>query len=316
MSHKQLVFDDSLEVKESERSIWQWILLVLKYVVASISLAVVYYAIFGLLVSTDAEKKLIRENRLYEKSYRDMVSRQKLVSEAVENLQLKDDQIYEEIFQAKAPSLKSLNGDDILSGLDTIPDRAMVEYAYSKSLKLEEVASSVDDKFNRILSMMDKGSRSIPPISLPLKGVSYAQVGASVGSRINPFLKVESQHNGVDLIAPQGDPVYSTADGVVTSLTNSRKGQGNIVEITHSSGYVTRYAHLADVMVYNGQRVRRGQKIASVGISGNSFAPHLHYELLKDGVYLDPVDFFFASVDPQEYAQMKFMSSRTKQSLD
>ena len=133
---------------------------------------------------------------------------------------------------------------------------------------------------------------------------------------MNPFYKVETEHNGLDLIAPQGDAVLAVADGTVTDVISSRKGLGNVVEITHAGGYVTRYAHLADIKVSRGQKVQRGRRIASVGISGNSFAPHLHFELLKDGVCLDPVDCFFAHVTPDEYAEMKLMASRTGQSLD
>ena len=81
--------------------------------------------------------------------------------------------------------------------------------------------------------------------------------------------------------------MLAVADGTVTAVETSRKGQGNVVEITHEGGYVTRYAHLSDIKVSRGQRVQRGRRIASVGISGNSFAPHLHFELLKDGEYLD-----------------------------
>ena len=142
------------------------------------------------------------------------------------------------------------------------------------------------------------------------------RTGASVGEKINPFYKVETAHNGVDLIAPQGDPVLAVADGTVTDVITSRKGLGNVVEITHPGGYVTRYAHLADIAVTKGQKVSRGRRLASVGISGNSFAPHLHFELLKDGEYLDPVDCFFAEVTPDDYAGMKLMASRTGQSLD
>ena len=123
-------------------------------------------------------------------------------------------------------------------------------------------------------------------------------------------------HTGVDLIAPQGDPVLAVADGIVTDVVTSRKGHGNVVEITHAGGYVTRYGHLADVKVSQGQRVTRGKRIASVGISGNTFAPHLHFEMLKDGEYMDPAAYFFAGVTPDGYAGIQLMASRTGQSLD
>ena len=275
-----------------------------------------YYIVFALVVNTDSERRLIRENRLYERSYRDMLERERLLSDVIAGLEAKDDQIYEEIFHARAPQMDALLSEDYLAAADTVPDFEMVEYAYGKVVSAERRASRVEDNFRKALGLVASGDRSLPPMSLPLRSVSFAQVGASVGQKVNPFYKVETAHNGVDLIAPQGDPVLAVADGTVTDVVTSRKGLGNVVEITHPGGYVTRYAHLADITVSRGQRVQRGRKIASVGISGNTFAPHLHFELLKGGEYLDPVYCFFAGVTPDEYAGMELMASRTGQSLD
>ena len=150
----------------------------------------------------------------------------------------------------------------------------------------------------------------------PLKDFSFAQTGASVGERINPFYKVKIMHNGLDLIAPAGDPVPAAGDGVVTEVTKSRKGLGNVVTITHKGGYKTRYAHLADIEVRKGNRVRKGKVIGYVGVSGNSFAPHLHYEVYRDTSIMDPVHYMFESVTPDEYVNMLVMSASTGQSMD
>jgi murein DD-endopeptidase MepM/ murein hydrolase activator NlpD len=123
-------------------------------------------------------------------------------------------------------------------------------------------------------------------------------------------------HGGLDLIASDGEPVYAAADGVVKSVVKSRKGLGNVVEIEHGGGYVTRYAHLADIEVSKGRKVRRGTRVGYVGMSGNSFAPHLHYEVVRDTVVLDPIHNFFASVTPDEYVNMLIMSASTGQSMD
>ena len=88
------------------------------------------------------------------------------------------------------------------------------------------------------------------------------------------------------------------------------------MEIKHKSGYTTHYCHLDDMYVKRGQKVSRGQKIGTVGMTGKAYAPHLHYEVLKDGVHLDPVNYIFASVTPGEYANMLFMAVNTKQSMD
>ena len=316
MSREQYIIDRNLRFRRSTRTVWNVVKSILKYTVATVSLAVFYYIVFALVVNTDSERRLIRENRLYERSYRDMLERERLLSDVIAGLEAKDDQIYEEIFHARAPQMDALLSEDYLAAADTVPDFEMVEYAYGKVVSAERRASRVEDNFRKALGLVASGDRSLPPMSLPLRSVSFAQVGASVGQKVNPFYKVETAHNGVDLIAPQGDPVLAVADGTVTDVVTSHKGLGNVVEITHPGGYVTRYAHLADITVSRGQRVQRGRKIASVGISGNTFAPHLHFELLKGGEYLDPVYCFFAGVTPDEYAGMELMASRTGQSLD
>ncbi len=316
MSREQYIIDRNLRFRRSTRTAWNVVKSVLKYTVATVSLAVFYYIVFALVVNTDSERRLIRENRLYERTYNDMLERERLLSDAIAGLEMKDNQIYEEIFHASAPGMDALMTEDYLAAADTVPDREMVEYAYGKVVSAESRAARIEDNFRKALTLISSGDRVLPPMSLPLHSVSFAQVGASVGQKVNPFYKVETAHNGVDLIAPQGDPVLAVADGTVTDVVTSRKGLGNVVEITHPGGYVTRYAHLADITVSKGQKVSRGRKLASVGISGNSFAPHLHFELLKDGEYLDPVDCFFADVTPDDYAGMKLMASRTGQSLD
>ena len=120
----------------------------------------------------------------------------------------------------------------------------------------------------------------LPPMTNPLAGFSYARTGASVGDRINPFYKVKVFHGGLDLISQQGESVVAAADGVVKEVTHSTKGLGNVVTIDHGNGYLTRYAHLENTRVTKGQKLARGQNIGQVGMSGNSFAPHLHYEVL------------------------------------
>ena len=96
----------------------------------------------------------------------------------------------------------------------------------------------------------------------------------------------------------------------------STKKSGLAVEILHEGGYVRVYAHLASASVRMGQKEKAGQQIGTVGMSGNSFAPHLHYELRLDGKTLDPINYFFGSVTPSEYANMLYMSSNTQQSMD
>ena len=306
----------NFHIRKVSLSISEWVLRILKYFVVSATLALIYYLVFSLFVSTDTERKLLRENKMYARAYPEMRRSERLIEDVVEGLTLKDEKIYNEIFNAEPPALQPLATMDYLAAVDSIPDREIVRYTENKADDLTSRAASTEANFRRIFSVLSQDGATVPPLSLPLKGISYAQVGASCGEKVNPFYKVPVQHNGIDLIAPQGSDVLAAADGEVTEVIHSRKGMGNVIEITHQGGYVTRYAHLSDILVRKGMQVKAGRKIADVGISGNSFAPHLHYEVLRDGVPLDPVNFFFASVTAEEYANFMYMASATGQSMD
>lgn len=286
-----------------------------KWVIATASLAAFYYLIFSLVVNTDEEKRLKRENRLYEKLYPEMEQKEKLISDVVKDLQARDNAIYKQIFKSQAPSVDPQNSALFFFATDSTADKDIVEYTERRSLALLDMTSRIDSNFKEVFSDA-ASSRTLPPMLVPVPDLKFAQVGASVGKKMDPFYKVLTMHNGIDLIAGQGTPVIATADGVVLEVKRSGKGPGNIVEIGHDGGYRTLYAHLQDIVVRKGERVKAGRKIANVGMSGNSFAPHLHYEVHKDSLVLDPVNFFFASFSPEDYMKAAYMAATTGQSLD
>ena len=312
----QYIVDKDFRLKKEKASVWTVVRRTLTFLVATVSMAVVYYILFALVFSTEEERRLKQENRLYDAEYPVMADKEHLLSEVVEGLKVKDDRIYEEIFNTAAPNMEQFSSLDFLTGLDSIPDSDIVTHSAGRLDHLEASAGRVEDNFSRVMATVSGKDFVMPPMTNPLKDFTFAQTGASVGDKINPFYKVPMRHNGLDLIAPAGEPVHAVADGVVRNVIKSRKGLGNVVEVDHGDGYVTRYAHLADIEVRKGRRVRRGTRIGYVGVSGNSFAPHLHYEVLRDTLVLDPVNHFFASVTPMEYMNMLIMSVTTGQSME
>ena len=289
---------------------------VLVYTAGSLSLAVLYYVIFALIFSTDTERRLRRENRMYEVEYPELERKGALIADVIEGLKVKDDMIYTDIFHTSAPGMEPHASIDFLAGLDSITDKGMVQYSEKKIAFLESCSNIVEANFRQVMAAISDSAFVMPPMTSPLEDFSFAQTGASVGSKMNPFYKVQMRHDGLDLIAPSGEPVLAAADGVVKEVVRSRKGLGNMVVIDHENGYYTRYAHLSDIDAVRGRKVRRGARIGRVGVSGNSFAPHLHYEVLKDTVVLDPVNHMFASVTPEEYLNMMILSVSTGQSMD
>lgn len=314
--NSQYIVDKDFKLKKEKASVWAVIRRILMFFVVTMSLAVVYYILFALLFSTEQERRLRVENKLYEAEYPQMAMKEELLAAVVEGLRVKDDKIYEEVFNTSAPDMERFSSLDFLMGLDSIPDTDIVTNSATRLDVLESSASRVEDNFQKVMAAILDKKFVMPPMTNPLRNFTFAQTGASVGDKINPFYKVPMKHNGLDLIASAGEPVFAVAEGVVKEVIKSRKGLGNVVVIDHGNGYMTRYAHLADVEARKGRRIKRGTRIGYVGVSGNSFAPHLHYEVLRDTLVLDPVNHFFASVTPEEYMNMLIMSVTTGQSMD
>lgn len=312
----QYIFDKDFKFRKQRTSVWAVLRKILMFFVVTISLAILYYILFALIFSTDTEKRLRDENRMYAREYPELEKKERLLSDVVDGLRLRDNSIYEAIFHTSAPNMDMVSSLDFLMGLDSIPDTDIVIYVKDKLDGLDKGVNLVEENFRRIFAAIKDSAFVMPPMNNPLEGFSFAQTGASVGDKINPFYKVKMRHNGLDLIAPAGEPVYAAADAVVADVVKSRKGLGNVIVLDHGNGYKTRYAHLADMEVRKGMKVKKGKRLGYVGVSGNSFAPHLHYEVLRDTLVMDPVNHFFASVSPDEFVNMLIMSASTGQSMD
>ncbi|MBP5571335.1 MAG: M23 family metallopeptidase [Bacteroidales bacterium] len=315
-SDRRYSFGTDFQFTESDKPYQRVLRFLLIVIVTAFIVTVVLYSIFAIAINTDVEGRLKRENKMYEKLYPQLVPQQKLLEDGIAGLQLKDNDVYQEVFHANAPAVDPINSLSFLNGNDTVPETKIVAYT---AMKIETVSAGIDDiesSFRKALLRAANPSTVMPPMDLPVKGISFSQVGASKGLKMNPFFKAYVEHEGLDIILSQGEPVFSTADGKVSLVEQSNKGHGNRITITHKGGYVTRYSHLATMKVKQGQNVRRGERIGEVGMTGSSFAPHLHYEVLYGGTPLDPINYIFGSVTPEEYTNMLYVAAATQQSMD
>ena len=123
------------------------------------------------------------------------------------------------------------------------------------------------------------------PTGVPIGG--NFRMTSGFGLRVDPFTHTLARHDGLDFTAMQGTPILAAADGLVTR-SGWEDTYGNIVEVTHAEGFMTRYAHISKRLVTEGQRVKRGQHIADVGSTGRSTGPHLHYEVFRHGHVTNP----------------------------
>ncbi|MCD8313867.1 MAG: M23 family metallopeptidase [Bacteroidales bacterium] len=316
MEHKYTFDRRQFNLKEARRSVLSVFVSFLKYFAVTLAAAVVIYLFFALFFSTDTERRLRQENRMYSKIYSDMVQKDRLLSDVVKGLEIKDNEIYKGIFKTDAPSIDMISSfDPFFNGAD-YDDADIAALTHARLTRLDNYASRIEDNFKTIFAEFDRGTFVMPPMAMPLKDFNYNFTGASFGLKINPFYKVMGQHDGIDFVASTGTPVYATAKGAVTKVSTSTKGEGKVVEITHWGGYVTRYTHLDQILVKKGNAVNENTVIGKVGNSGVSFAPHLHYEILLDGEPLDPVNFFFETLTPDEYTRMLMMTATIGQSMD
>ena len=311
----QYELDRDFRFRKARRSVRKTTFRVLAWIFGTMTLAVLYYIILALFISTDTQKRLSQENRMYARLYPELEQKQQLLQDVSIDLRSRDDAIYGRIFHTEAPEIDPFGSSGLVFRQDTIRSEVLVTENSRRTESLRGRTSRVDSCFLAVFDSLARG-KALPPASLPVEDLSYTLTGASTGDKISPFSKVETWHGGLDIIAAQGDPVLAAAAGVVSDVSRSGKGLGNVVTIDHGNGYMTRYGHLGNIYVSKGQKVTRGKKIALVGISGKSLVPHLHYEVLRDGVPQDPSRFFFASLGPQAYADVAFMAASTEQSLD
>ncbi|MFV9552407.1 M23 family metallopeptidase [Algibacter sp. PT7-4] len=186
--------------------------------------------------------------------------------------------------------------------LDVLQKQIVVQ---SKSL--DEIAILAEEK--------EKLLAAIPAIQ-PVSNEDLTRMASGYGMRSDPFTKVRKMHWGMDFTAPRGTPIYATGDGVVERADSNSSGYGKHIRINHGYGYTSLYAHLYKYNVRKNQKVKRGDLIGFVGSTGRSEAPHLHYEIFKDGDRINPINFYYGSLTAEEFNKLLEHASLENQSLD
>ena len=159
------------------------------------------------------------------------------------------------------------------------------------------------DEVEKVAARAEDMARYVPTL-FPVCPSSAITVTSPFGYRLHPIFQTVFFHSGTDIGGPQGTPIYAAADGVVSEVKYSDGGYGNEVDIDHGFGYSTRYAHLLGANVVQGQKVRRGDQIATMGSSGRAPGVHLHYEVFYKDTQVNPANFFDKNIDPKAYMEM------------
>jgi len=171
------------------------------------------------------------------------------------------------------------------------------------------------DEIERLVSDKEKLLSAIPSIQ-PIKNSDLTRLSSGFGYRTDPFNKSRRMHYGMDFTAPRNTPIYAASDGKVIRADSKSSGFGKHIRIDHGFGYVTLYAHLDKYNVRRNQKVKKGDIIGYVGNTGRSQAPHLHYEVRKDKRRVNPINFYYGNLTPDEFDELLKIASQENQSLD
>jgi len=312
----------SLSYKEINLTLKQKIQNLLVYILSASIITSLSFFIFYSFFDSPKEKKLKSEINFLTSNYQKFESKLLDIETVLDDIQKRDDNIYREIFEAnpipteirkagfggvnKYKYLEGFSNTELLKELDNKFD-VLKKQLYVQSKSFDQIIELSKDK-NKMLS-------SIPAIQ-PLSNKDLSRMASGFGYRIDPIYKTRKFHAGMDFSAKTGTPIYATGDGKVFKVSKSKRGYGNHVIIDHGYGYKTLYAHMSKTAVKRNQKVSRGDVIGFVGNTGKSVAPHLHYEVHKDGKKINPVNFYYNDLNAEEYERMIEISSRSNQSFD
>ena len=273
-------------------------------------------------IESPKQKVLNREIQNMKLHYELLDKKMQQAQNVLEGIQQRDNDIYRVYFEAnpipdeqrkagfgginRYKSLEGFNNSEMIQDATRNLD-ILSKQMYIQSKSLDEIIEMATDK--------EKLLAAIPAIQ-PVSKEDLTRMASGYGWRQDPFTKARKMHSGMDFTSPKGTPIYATGSGKVIRADNRSTGYGKHIRIDHGFGYVTVYAHLSKYNVRKGKKVKRGDVIGYVGSTGRSQAPHLHYEVRYNKRKINPINFYYGDLSPEEFKEMLIMASQEGQSLD
>ncbi len=312
---------DTLEYEEVKLTLWDRTKKLSYYLIASVVFSFLILSIAFYNIRNYIQKEAAKENQSLRQEISSFNKDLSLILEVLGDIQLRDDNIYRAIFETDPyPDYKRQLG----TGGNSMKYKKYENMEYgdlvieiSKKIELiEKKLASQSKSFDEVFDLTkekQKMIKSIPSIQ-PVSNRDLTRIASGFGLRMHPIYKIIKMHKGMDFTAPIGTEIYATGDGIVEKV-GWTGGYGRTIMINHGFGYKTRYAHCSKYNCRKGQKVKRGDLIGFVGNTGQSSGPHLHYEVFKNNRQINPVNFFFNDLSPEEYDKVIEISSRPNQSL-
>lgn len=320
MEQSQFKFNpEDLNYNKLDNSLGARIWRIVIYVVAVVVIAILLNVVYSLFFDTPRERQIRRENEVLQEQYERLSERKLLVDTVMQEVEQIDRDIYRVIFETEPVE----PGEQQVSGLTyqnllLKRDKDIVDNSVRKLDSLIQHLSESKPGYDMLMIKGENRSAMLPaiPAIQPIENRDLTLIASGYGYRIHPIYKIPKLHNGIDFSAPVGTPVYATGAGEVREVIRSERGLGNQIIIDHGTGYTTLYACMDELQVRRGEQVKRGDQIGTVGDSGLSVAPHLHYEVHLNGEPMNPINYFFLELNPADYDRLIVISKMSGQSFD
>ncbi len=288
---------------------------------ASIAVGVLFFFLFFSFFPSPREKQVAAERDALHSQY-EMLERQLDQMQLVLiDMQQRDDNLYRTLFQAdpiplsvRLGAMRPMSWYDSIATITNSRLAADITFHADRLEKALYVQAKSYEEIIELTKQQKVRMENIPAIQ-PVLNKDLTRVASGYGWRVDPVYHTQKFHQGMDFTSPTGTDVYATGNATV-DFVGWRQGYGNCVILDHGFNYQTLYAHLSASLVYVGQKVHRGDVIALVGNTGKSTGPHLHYEVHYKGQAVDPRNYYFQDLSPEEYDKMVQMSNNFGHMLD
>ncbi|MGZ5189924.1 MAG: M23 family metallopeptidase [Flavisolibacter sp.] len=288
---------------------------------AIVTSSIISYFAFQ-FVGSPTEKYYRDQNERLNDELARMESNLKSLDGQMAELEKRDNEVYRSIFEAKpipdSARAKAIEQQQEIAKVEGMQGTTLINSIYSSIQNLTARMAAQKTSYNELTHLLNNKEKLLAatPAIQPVSNKELNRIASGFGYRIDPIYKTVKLHAGLDFSAPQGTPIYATADGTVATAGDLSNGYGRHVIINHGYGYETLYGHMYRVKTRSGQRVKRGDLIGYVGNTGKSTGPHCHYEVRKNGQKLDPVYFFYNDLSPQQFDQLLKRAAASNQSFD
>lgn len=288
---------------------------------ALVTAALISYVAFQ-FVGSPQERILQQQNRALRDNYNDLEDTLESIQRQMRELEKRDNDVYRAIFEANpipdSARAKELETKQEIAKVEKIKDHQLVASITTTINNIKSRITAQKKSYEEVEELVKNKEQLLAhtPAIQPVSNKDLNRIASGFGYRIDPVYKTTKFHAGLDFSAPQGTPIYATADGTVTTAGNTGNGYGNHVIINHGYGYETLFGHMVRVKARNGQQVKRGEVIGWVGSTGKSTGPHCHYEVHKNGEKIDPIYFFYNDLSPEQFDLILKKAAASNQSFD